>query len=104
MSSDQYCFMHGWWAGTLKANIAIFNNDLLDRGDQLMQFPDNPVSESNPILTIRSSPRSDGIAYMYSVRLFPEDVHIDDLSTGAIWTLTKESDASSDPLSLDIEF
>lgn len=95
---DEYCINGGYWSGNLKITQAFFENDLLDRGDELMQNEFAPVGTKNPLITIRSSPRSDGLCYMHTIRITPDCVEIDHLPYGVLWTLTKEGNESSDPL------
>lgn len=91
--TDRYCYLRGWWAVNLQIKMALFPNDLLDSGDELMQYPDKPISYANPKMIIRSSPRDDGFVFVYTINLIPEDMSIDELPMDSMWTLTHEAGA-----------
>lgn len=93
---EQYCLAATRNTRNLQIIQAFFTSDLLDRGDELMQYPDQEFSQENPCIIIRSTPIFDGFDYIYTINIIPHNVGIDDLPPGTMWTLTKEGEDESD--------
>lgn len=94
--AEQFCLSAVRNTTNLQIIQAFFTSNLLDRGDELMQYPDQEFSQDNPCIIIRSSPLFDGFDYIYTINIIPNSVEIEDLQRGTMWTLTKEGEDESD--------